>query len=149
MQIVRAQGALMRSFRMTGVLVFFLGAAAMAQAPTYQPVGTVRQIMLGIVKPTSDIIFKVAGEAPKDEKEWAEVQNSALTLAETGNLLLLPGRAKDNGEWRKNAKALIAAGSLAFKAANAKDANALSDIGDKIDETCEGCHAIYVPKPPQ
>lgn len=140
----------MRFVRMTGALLFFLAAATMAQAPTYQPVGTVRQIMLGIVKPTSDIIFKVAGEAPKDEKGWAAVQNSALMLAETGNLLLLPGRAKDsNGVWRKNAKALIAAGSLAFKAAQAKDANALTDIGDKIDETCEGCHAQYLPKPPQ
>ena len=140
----------MRFIRMTGLPLLFLATAAMAQAPTYQPVGTVRQIMLGIVKPTSDIIFKVAGEAPKDDKEWATVQNSALMLAETGNLLLLPGRAKDsNGVWRKNAKALIAAGTLAFKAANAKDANALTDIGDKIDETCEGCHAQYLPKPPE
>jgi hypothetical protein len=139
----------MKSVKIVVALLTIFATAAMAQAPTYQPVGTVRQVMLGIVKPTSDIIFKVAGEAPKDDNEWAAVQNSALMLAETGNLLLLPGRAKDtNGVWRKNAKALIAAGTQAFKAANAKDANALTDIGDKIDETCEGCHAQYLPKPP-
>jgi cytochrome c5 len=73
------------------------------------------------------------------------VQNSALILAETGNLLMLPGRAKDRDEWMKNAKALVDAASAAFKAANAKNANALSDIGDKIDETCETCHAKYLP----
>jgi cytochrome c5 len=56
---------------------------------------------------------------------------------------------KDKGEWAKNAQALVEKGSQAFKAANAKDAKALESIGDKIDETCEACHAIYLPKPPQ
>jgi cytochrome c556 len=59
---------------------------------------------------------------------------------------MLPGRAKDKGEWMKNAKALVDAGSAAFKAANVKDANALTDSGDKIDESCETCHAKYLPK---
>jgi hypothetical protein len=148
-QIAIAQGDLMRPVRMAGVLFLFLAGAAMAQAPTFQPVGTVRQIMLGIVMPASDVIFAVPGQAPKDDKEWATVQNSALMLAETGNLLMLPGRAKDKGAWIKNAKALVEAGSEAFKAANAKDAKALEDIGNKIDETCEACHALYLPKPPK
>ena len=129
-------------------VVFFAGAA-MAQAPTFQPVGTVRQVMLGIVKPTSDLVFKFQFDTPKTDDDWATLQNNALTLAETGNLLLLPGRAKDNGEWTKHAKALVEAGSQAFKAANSKDAKALEVIGDKIDETCEACHAKYLPKPPQ
>jgi hypothetical protein len=59
---------------------------------------------------------------------------------------MLPGRAKDKNEWMKNAKALVDAGSAAFEAANAKDANALTDIGDKIDETCVTCDAKYLPK---
>jgi hypothetical protein len=59
---------------------------------------------------------------------------------------MLPGRAKDKNEWMKNAKALVDAGSAAFEAANAKDANALTDIGDKIDETCVTCDARYLPK---
>jgi cytochrome c5 len=49
----------------------------------------------------------------------------------------------------KFAKALRDAGSEAFKAANAKDAKALETIGDKVDDTCETCHAKYLPKPPQ
>jgi hypothetical protein len=40
----------------------------------------------------------------------------------------------------------VDAGSAAFKAANAKEPNALTEIGDKIDETCETCHAKYLPK---
>ena len=93
--------------------------------------------------------FRGPNRAPKDDKEWASVQNSALILAEVGNLLMIPGRAKDTGDWMKFAKALRDAGSEAFKAANDKDAKALETIGDKIDDTCETCHAKYLPKPPQ
>lgn len=139
----------MRFVKICTVLFVFCAGAAMAQAPTFQPVGTVRQVMLGIVKPTSDVVFKFQFDPPKTDAEWATLQNNALNLAETGNLLLLPGRAKDKGEWTKNAQALIERGSQAFKAANAKDAKALETIGDKIDEICEACHAIYLPKPPQ
>ena len=99
-----------------GLMVLFLAGAAAAQAPTFQPVGSVRQLMLGIVAPTSDVIFKVPNKAPKNDQEWTTVQNSALILAETGNLLMLPGRAKDRGEWMKNAKALVDAGSAALSA---------------------------------
>jgi hypothetical protein len=132
-----------------GVAVFCMAGATMAQAPGFQPVGTVRQIMLGMVAPSSDVIFKVPSQAPKDDKEWKTVQDSALMLAETGNLLLMPGRAKDPGDWNKFSKSLIDQGSRAFKAANAKDAKALEDIGNDIDDVCETCHAKYLPKPPQ
>lgn len=139
----------MRFLKMFAAVPLLFVGAAMAQAPTFQPVGTVRQVMLGIVKPTSDVVFKFQFDPPKNAEEWATLQNNALNLAEAGNLLLLPGRAKDQGEWTKNAKALVETGSQAFKAANAKDSKALEEIGNKIDDTCEACHAIYLPKPPQ
>jgi hypothetical protein len=132
-----------------GLAVVFLAGATMAQAPEFQPVGTVRQIMLDIVAPTSDVIFKVPNQAPKNDKEWTAVQDSALTLAEAGNLLLMPGRAKDKGDWTKFSKSLISQGTKAFRAANAKDAKSLEDIGNDIDDVCETCHAKYLPKPPQ
>jgi cytochrome c5 len=95
------------------------------------------------------VIFKFQFDPPKTAEDWATLQNNALNLAEAGNLLLLPGRAKDNGEWTKHATALVETGSQAFKAANAKDAKALEEIGNKIDDTCEACHAKYLPKPSQ
>ncbi len=85
-----------------------------------------------MVIPTSDAIFKISNEAPKDDKEWATIQDSALTLAESGNLLMNAGRAKNKDEWMKDAEALVDAGAAAFKAANAKDVNALNDINDQI-----------------
>jgi hypothetical protein len=138
-----------RALFFMGFAILLLAKAGSAQAPGFQPVGTIHQIMVGLVAPASDVIFAVPNHAPKDDKDWASVQNSALTLAEVGNLLMIPGRAKDNGNWMKFAKALVDTGSEAFKAANAKDAKALEDIGDKLDEACETCHAKYLPKPPQ
>ncbi len=132
-----------------GFFILVMAAASSAQAPAFQAVGTVHQIMVGMVAPASDVIFAVPNHPPQSDKDWAAVQSSALTLAEVGNLLIIPGRAKDTGDWTKYAKALTDAGSAAFKAANAKDAKALEDIGDKIDDTCETCHAKYLPKPPQ
>jgi phosphosulfolactate synthase (CoM biosynthesis protein A) len=88
--------------------------------------------MRAMVIPTSDAIFKISNEAPKDDKEWATIQDSALTLAESGNLLMNAGRAKNKDEWMKDAEALVDAGAAAFKAANAKDVNALNDINDQI-----------------
>jgi len=98
----------MRFVKVSGMLLLCCAGAAMAQGPTFQPVGTVRQVMLGIVKPTSDVVFKFQFDPPKTDEEWMTLRNNALNLAEAGNLLLLPGRAKDKGEWTKNAKALIA-----------------------------------------
>ena len=132
-----------------GIAILMLAKASSAQAPGFEPVGTIHQVMAGMVAPASDVIFAVPNHAPKDDKEWTSVQNSALILAEAGNLLMIPGRAKDSGDWMKFAKALRDAGSDAFKAANAKDAKALETIGDKVDDTCETCHAKYLPKPPQ
>ena len=136
----------MRSVRTAVVLGLFLAGAAMAQAPTYQPVGSVRQLMLGIVKPNSDIIFSVPGKPPKTDEDWAAVQNAALILAETGNLLMMPGRAKDNGEWMKDVKDFQGTSAASFKFANSKDAKTLEDLGDKLEESCETCHGKYLPK---
>jgi hypothetical protein len=138
-----------RAFFLLGIAILMLAKTGSAQAPAFQPVGTVHQVMVGMVALASDVIFAVPNHAPKDDKEWASVQNSALILAEVGNLLMIPGRAKDTGDWMKFAKALRDAGSEAFKAANDKDAKALETIGDKVDDACETCHAKYLPKPPQ
>jgi hypothetical protein len=127
------------------VMLVLCGAGS-AQAPGFRPVGTVRQIMLGIVGPSSDVIFAVPNKPPKDDAGWQAVQNSSLMLAEAGNLLMIPVRAKDKNEWMKYAGKLNEVGAEAFKAANMKDGAALEEIGNKIDAVCEECHAKYLPK---
>ena len=127
-------------------LLLFLASAAPAQQPTLKPVATVKQLMKAIVIPSSDVIFQVAAKEPKTDEQWAAVQNSALALAEAGNLLMIGSRAKDQGEWMKQSQALLDLGSAAFKAAEAKDVDAVSKAGDEIYEVCEGCHNQYMEK---
>ena len=142
----------MRSARMKVfvilVPILFAAGAMMAQTPPFQPVGTLHELMLGIVKPTSDVIFKFQYDPPKTDAEWALVQNAALMLGETGNLLLMPGRAKDTGDWTKYSKALVDAGSAAFKAAIAKDGKALGDAATRSTTPVKGATENISPSPP-
>lgn len=128
-------------------------SASPASAPTdapseaFKPVATVKQIMLGITIPASNTVFAVAGEAPVDDAGWQAVEASALAVAESGNLLLMKPRAVDDHEWRQYALALVDAGARAADAARAKDAEKTSLAGDDMYNTCEQCHAKYLPKP--
>jgi hypothetical protein len=99
--------------------------------------------MKSIVIPNADVVWRVAQDVPKDDEEWSAVQNSALTLAEAGNMLMIGSRAKDQGNWVKGAQALVDTGTAAFRAAQARDAGAVSEAGDKMYSVCAGCHRQY------
>ncbi len=128
------------------VLSVLTGASAHAQTPTmHMPI--MRQLMLDLIHPASnDILLFVNRGGSKDEAGWAAVRRSALTLAESGNLLTLPGRMpKDSGAWEKYAKGLSDVGSAAYKAAQAKDLPALAALTDALDASCTNCHKQYRP----
>jgi hypothetical protein len=127
---------------------FFIATIAFAQAPSesFQPVASVRQLMLDLIHPSSnDILLAIYRGGPKDEKEWAAVRRSALTLAESGNMLMMPGRSRDQEDWMKDAKLLVDAGNSAYKAAQAKDGNALAGLAGAVDASCTTCHRQYRP----
>src|SRR6185295_9924594 len=78
------------------------GREAAAAAAAMDRVGTVKEIMEGIVDPNADVLWEsvatnitsagVEEKAPKTDAEWATVQHSALMLAEAVNLLKMRGR---------------------------------------------------------
>ena len=74
-----------------------------------------------------------------------ELYVSAVTLAESGNMLMMRGRAWDQGGWIKDAKLLVDAGNSAYKAAQAKDGNALAGLAGAVDDSCTTCHKQYRP----
>jgi len=127
---------------------FSIRTIAFAQSPseTFPPVATVRQLMLDLIHPSSnDILLAIFRGGPKDEKEWAAVRRSAVTLAESGNLLMMEARARDQGDWVKDAKLLVDAGNSAYKAAQAKDGAALATLAAPLDASCTTCHKQYRP----
>src|SRR6266436_3558163 len=121
---------------------------AFAQSPSesFPPVASVKQLMLDLIHPSAnDILLAIYRGGPRDEKEWAAVRRSAVTLAESGNLLMMQGRARDQGDWMKDAKLLVDVGNSAYKAAQAKDGNALAGLAGAIDASCRTFHKQYRP----
>ena len=77
-----------------------------ASTSDYELIGTVHDIMQGIVDPTSDVLFDAVAtditaagvneKRPQTDEEWETVQHNALNLAEAANLLKMPGRIAAN-----------------------------------------------------
>lgn len=111
-----------------------------------QESATMKQLMVDLIHPASnEILLFVNRGSVTDEKEWAVVRRSAVTLAESANLLMAPGRARDQVDWLKNAKMLAGVGAAAYQAAQAKDAKALAALAEPLDATCTACHKQYRP----
>src|SRR3984957_285159 len=128
------------------VLAMVLAMAATAQAPTtFQPVGNMSQLMIDIVYPTSDALFYVDRDPPKNQHEWSLLRAQALMLAESGNLIMMAGRARDQENWIKYSKIMIDLGTTAFKAAQAKDLDAIRALNDPLNDVCVNCHLQYRP----
>jgi cytochrome c553 len=121
--------------------------------PPTARVGTMSELMVHLIYPTSDAVFYITSRTPTNDAEWTELQAKTLILAESANLLMMPGRARDEDRWMKDAKLMLDAGWAAFKAAKAKDAAALEALSDQLYESCVTCHKNYRPdygkKPPR
>src|SRR3954453_3418606 len=127
--------------RLATFLLF--GTAAAAQSP--QAVGTMSDLMVKIIYPASDAIFYITTRTPTSDAEWTELQGKALAVAESANLLMMPGRARDQERWMADAKLMLDAGRTAYRAARAKDVAGLEAVNDALYESCTSCHQHYRP----
>jgi hypothetical protein len=119
------------------------GAAAPAPAAPLRPVGTMSELMVHLIRPTSDAVFYITSRTPTTEAEWVALQAQTLTLAEAGNLLLLPAHARGRAQWIADARLMLEAGKKAFTAAKAKDLAALEALNDEMYESCVSCHTHF------
>jgi cytochrome c556 len=147
-------------------------ARAASQPPASQPYGTLAQMMRGIPFPNSNIIFDAQAQdpgAPKPPPQkagagtgataayanvysgWPMVENSAVALSETANLIMIPGRLCENGkpvplereDFKKFAEGLAEAGRFALKAAQSKNQDAVIEAGGVVADACAACHEVY------
>jgi hypothetical protein len=102
-------------------------------------------LMVKVIYPASDAIFYITTRQPTTESEWVELQGKALMVAESANLLMMPGRARDEDRWMEDAKLMLDAGRAAYRAARAKDLAALEALNDQLYESCTSCHQHYRP----
>jgi mono/diheme cytochrome c family protein len=148
-------------------------AAGPSQVTSLPPVGTVAAVMRGILFPSANIIFTVQsfdpGETkpPTDEspagkidwliwggniyKGWDAVDYAAVSVGESAQLMLTPGRRCENGrlapikdpDWIKFTMELAEAGKAALKASQTRKQDVASDATNQLNDSCQNCHRVY------
>ena len=129
-------------------------AAPGAAAPPFHTTMTTKQLMTWIIDPSATAIWNSVGSVstdkgteerhPKTDEEWAAFRNDAATLVESGNLLMLDGRAVDKDQWMATARGMSDAAAQVLEAAEAKDVEAYFDAGGALYEACTACHSKYL-----
>lgn len=142
------------------VLVPTLGACrgeAPADLPV-QPVGDIHDTMTWVLDPAADAIWGSAGFvltadgeedlAPTTDEGWARVRHGAAVLAESGNLLLMPHLLPADDvspePWIEYARGMTRIAQQAIEATEARDADALFEIGANLYNVCVACHQLYM-----
>lgn len=120
-------------------------APAAPAVPPMRNVGSMSDLMVKILYPTSDALFYIESRTPTNEAEWNVFEGQMLTLAESANLLMMPRRARDQKQWMADAKLMLDAGALAVKAAKTRNVEAISALSDQLLESCTSCHKHYRP----
>jgi hypothetical protein len=134
-------------------------ATTAAAAPPFHTTLTTKQLMTWIIDPNATAIWGSVGSVatdkgteerhPKTDEEWASFRNAAAVLVESGNLLMLDGRAVDQDQWMATARGMADAAATVLQAAEAKDVEAYFDAGGALYEACTACHSKYLIAPPQ
>jgi hypothetical protein len=154
-----------------------LVATAFAQAtasppqtpPATEPqiVANMNQLMRGVLYPAANVVFSAQQNDPAAATPgplhdpsmstdplistyggWQAIENAALGLAESANLLLIPGRTCANGvpaptkdpAWVAFVQEVRDASMKAYKAAQAKDQEKMIEISEPLSRSCSGCH---------
>jgi hypothetical protein len=147
------------------------GLSPMAQTPStdaaQQVHATLNQLMRGVLYPAANVVFFAQADNPAAVKfapgqdpsmatdplastfgGWLAVENAALALAESANLLLIPGRSCSNGvpaptkdpAWTMFVQEVRDAGMKAYKAAQTRDQDKMIDTAVTLSAACAGCH---------
>ena len=176
---------MMRRMVMTlPVVLLALGLCLPAQTPgagtpkpttaAMQVQSNLNQLMRGVLYPASNVVFFAQTDNPADVKfvpgqdpslatdplvstfgGWQAVENAALALTESANLLLLPGRNCANGvpvpmnnpDWSRFVQELRDAGMKAYLAAQSKNQDKMIEAADTLTAACAGCHKKWREKP--
>lgn len=116
----------------------------------------IKELMNSVIDPSADVLWANAGWIesaagseelyPTSNEGWNEVRAMAAMVAETGNLLMLPGRAVDNDAWMIYSQGMTDAGLMAMQAAEAQDKEEFFNAGAQLYSVCSACHQAYNPE---
>jgi len=131
------------------------GCSRAPDPPPFKAIVETKDLMEDLMERQADIVWGATGSIvtaegveerrPKTDEEWVAVKAAAVTLTETGNLLMMPPRAQDAGPWMKNVQAMMAQGQKMIEAIDRRDTKAMFDVGSDLYDTCTNCHMHYMP----
>lgn len=153
------------------LMLLAYGLSLTAQTPstnaTPRVYANLNQLMRGVLYPEANVVFFAQAENPADVKippgldvnmspnpltssfgGWQAIENAALALAESANLLLIPGRVCSNGvpapitdpAWATFVQEVRDASMKAYAAAQAKDQDKIVDVSETLSDSCSHCH---------
>jgi hypothetical protein len=148
----------MRTLPVLAVLLVCLataGCTQQADAPPYKPTASLVQLMEGPIAHATEVYWGAVSTVvdkdgihenfPGNDEEWEAVWAAGITIGESGNLLMMSGRSKDNDEWMRLSAALVDVGMEAAAAAEAKDPEKVLEVGERVYNVCTECHMKYIP----
>lgn len=122
----------------------------------FKPTYSVLQLMEGPIAHAAEVYWGsvstivdekgITENFPRTDEEWEAVWAAGITLSESGNLLMMSPRAKDEGDWIKWASAMVDVGVEATKAAESKNPDQVLEVGERVYNVCTGCHMQYIPE---
>ena len=151
--------------------LFDAGCTPAPPAVSAQLNGNLLQVMRGVIYPASNVVFAAqedpAAIKPADDPStspnplsssyggWTAVENAGIALAESANLLTIPGRVCSNGkpapmqnaDWAPFVQGLRDAGMAVYKAALTKNTDTMLEAVDQMTLACSNCHDVYREKP--
>jgi len=135
------------------LLVVLVACSASADEDRYTAVADMPELMAHVLEPNAQVYWRAVGWIidsegehqlrPESEEDWLAVENAAFVVAEAGNLLMMDGRALDDGPWMTMSQALIDIGRRAVEVAEERDEQAVFDVGAEMYFVCTQCHATY------
>lgn len=136
------------------LLALWVAAGCTGEAPERPtPVADVRELMISVLEPAAETYWDGVGEVldeegvhqfrPLTEEDWTSLRNAAFVLAESGNLLMMDGRARDRDDWMAHSRTMVETGRLALDAVDRRNAGAVFDAGAEVYYACRDCHARY------
>lgn len=115
-----------------------------------------KDLMRYVLNPAAETFWQAGGEVdegekrnlrtPETEAKWYGALQAAATVLETGNMLMVDGRSRNDPQWAKWSADLNNAGVAGIKAAQARDGEAVFAAGSDMYEACFACHAKYIPR---
>ena len=156
---------------------------APAAGPPFRATSTIRELMQSMIAPSAQGLWDSVGRVsdakgtrdiePRSDEEWAAVRRHAVSLMESTNLLLIPGRhvAREGEQtlkaedadpgaelppakieklvnqnwvaWTAMAQSLQGSAASMLDAIDKKDVARLESSGSDLDGVCEACHVAF------